>query len=200
MTNVNIPNGFRPKMYAFGRGEYSGNASKYYWGGGSVVAVGDPVIRVTGATASDPAGVSAAVQVQQTAGSYVTGHVVGFDPVPDALVEVGYMNSGDIGYVYVCDDPDVWLEVQEGGSGTALTTANIGQSINAITFVAGDTIRGTSQLQINNASVTTASTGTYILRQLVQRADVATGQYARWLVQLNLCTEAVSGASSILAI
>jgi len=199
MTNVNIANGFRPKMYAFGRGEYTGNATKYYWAGGGTIGVGDPVVRVTGATASDPAGVAAAIQ-RATTGSYVTGHIVGFDPVPDALTEVGYMLTGDTGYVYVCDDPDVLLEVQEGGAGTALTTANIGQSINAITAVNADTTRGTSLYQIDNATVTTASTGTYILVGLVQRADVAVGQYARWLVKVNLHTEVSSGATGVLAI
>lgn len=200
MANLNAPNGFRVVNYAFGRGEYCGNVTKYWFNGGSIIGTGDPVVRVTGSGVSDPQGIGSTIARQAGGGGYVTGHIVGFDPVPDALTEVGYMLSADTGYVYVADDPGMVLVVQEGGAGTALTTANIGQSINAISAVNADTTIGSSLMQLNNASVTTASTGTYIIVGLVQKADNAVGQYAKWLVRVNLSTEAVSGASNILAI
>jgi hypothetical protein len=196
MTNINRPNGFRQVGYAFGRGGFYGNARKYYYAGAGILGVGDPVVRVTGST--DPLGICAMI-TRATTGSYVTGHIVGFDPVPDALTQVGYLNM-TAGYVYVCDDPDAEFEVQEGGSGTALAITNIGQSINAITAVNANTVVGSSIYQIDNATVSTSASQTYVITGLVQRADNAVGQYAKWLVRVNLSTEAVSGASNVLPI
>src|ERR1700679_4240255 len=199
MTNTNAANGFRIIQNAFGRGGMNSQSTKYWSVGSTILGVGDPVVRVTGSASSDPNGVGALIQ-RATTGAYVTGHIVGFDPNTNNLAQVGYAPSGYSGYVYVADDPEQLLVVQEGGSGTALSTQNIGQSINAITAVNASTTLGTSLYQIDNATVTTASTGTYILMQLLQRADNAVGQYAKWLVKVNLSTEAVSGASNVLAI
>ena len=199
VTNVNTPNGFRVYGNAFGRGGMNSQTTKYYASGSTILGIGDPVVRVTGSASSDPAGVGALVS-RATTGSYVTGHVVGFDVNTLALQQAGYLPSGTQGYVYVADDPDQLLVVQEQGAGSVLTVENIGQSINAIAAVNASSVTGTSQYAIDNNSVTTASTGTYILVQLLQRADVALGLYAKWLVKVNLSTEAVSGASDILAI
>ena len=199
MANLNAARGFRPVRYSDNKA-YLGAQTKYYCAGGAVLGVGDPIVRVTGGTAADPAGVAAAV-VRATTGSYITGVIVGFDANPANLQEVGYRGTGDTNYyVYVADEPDLIFEVQEGGSGSALTTANIGQSINSITAVNANTTIGTSLFQIDNATVTTSDTGTWIIVGLVQRADVATGQYARWLVKPNLHTEVSAGAAGVLAI
>lgn len=199
MANVNAANGFRVYSNAFGRQGAPSQVTKYYSAGAGILGVGDPVVRATGSASSDPAGVGALI-VRATTGSYVTGHIVGFDVDTNNLAQVGYAPSGYSGYVYVADDPEQLLVVQEGGSATALTTQNIGQSINAITAVNASSTLGTSLYQIDNNTVTTASTGTYILVQLLQRADNAVGQYAKWIVKVNLSTEAVSGASNVLAI
>ena len=196
MANVNAPRGFRPVRYSDGK-PYMGAVNKYYKSASVILGVGDPVVRTTGST--DPQAIGASV-TRATVGSYVTGHIVAFDAIPASLSQVGYMLAADTGYVYVADELDMVLEVQEGGSGTALTAANIGQSINAITAVNANTTIGTSLFQIDNATVTTASTGTYVIVGLVQRADNVLGQYAKWLVKVNLSTEDGSGASSVLAI
>lgn len=199
MANVNAANGFRIYGNAFGRGGMNSQTTKYYSSGAGILGVGDPVVRVTGSASSDPNGIGALV-IRATTGAYVTGHIVGFDPDTANLSQVGYAPSGYAGYVYVADDPAQLLVVQEGGSGTALTTQNIGQSVNAIAAVNASATLGTSLYQIDNATVTTASTGTYIIVQLLQRADNVTGQFAKWVVKVNLSTEAVSGASNVLAI
>jgi hypothetical protein len=198
MANVNMPNGFRALKYAYERGSYIGQGRKYWFAGSGILGVGDPVVRATGSSSSDANGLGPLI-VRASTGSYLTGHIIGFDPVEPALTQVGYLNN-TAGYVYVCDDPDVWFVVQEGGVGTALTVENIGQSINAITAINANTTIGTSQYQIDNNTVTTASTGTYIIEELYQAANVATGQYAKWVVSVNLHTQRSSGASSILAI
>jgi len=199
MANTNSPNGFRVYGNAFGRTGAGDQITKFWNAGTTILGVGDPVVRVTGSASSDPAGVGAIV-TRATTGAYCTGHVVGFDVNTSNLAQVGYMPSGTSGYVYVCNDPDTLLVVQEGGSGTALSTQNIGQSINAITAVNASTVMGSSLYQIDNATVTTASTGTYTIVGLLQRADNAVGANAKWLVKVNLSTENTSGASSILAI
>lgn len=197
MANVNAPRGFSPVRYSDGR-PYNGAMNKYYKGTtAGILCVGDPVVRITGST--DPLGVAAEIQ-QATAGTYITGVIVGFDPIRDGLTQAGYMLAADVGYVYVADEPDLIFEVQEGGAAAALTIAKLGQSISMITFATGNTTIGRSIMQLDNNTVTTASTQTYNLVGLVQRPDVTLGAQCKWLVKPNLHTEAASGASNVLAI
>jgi hypothetical protein len=197
MANTNAPKGFKPVRYSDGK-PYMGAVNKYYKGTTSgILAVGDPVVRITGST--DPLGVGPEIQ-QATTGSYITGVVVGFDPKVADLTQVGYMKAADVGYVYVADEPDLIFEVQEGGSGTALAFTNLGQCVDSIAFVTGSTVIGLSKMQIDNATVSTASTKTWNLQGFVQRADNEIGSYAKWLVKPNLHTETVSGATAVKAI
>ena len=199
MANTNIANGFTPVMMADGK-PYYGIGKKYYKDSAvanMVIAVGDPVIRVT--ASSDPLGGPSITRA--TTGSEVTGIVVGIEPVRTNLAQVGYLGTGDSGYVYVEDDPYVIYEVQEGNStgaaGTPLTIANaVGQCINSCTAVAGNTTIGRSKYNIDNSALGT-STYTWIIKGLVQRSDNAVGSYAKWLVQANKSTEINAAAANI---
>ena len=192
MANVNAPRGFRPVRYADGK-PYMGAMNRYYITG-IVLGVGDPVVRLT--ASADPLGGPQVVRA--STGSYITGVVVGFEPLRNSLTEVGYSLTGDSTYVYVADEPDLLFEVQEGGSSTALAVTDIGNCINSVTALNADTTIGSSKYQIDNGAK--GSGDTWFLVELVQRADNALGKYAKWIVQPSLHTQVNAGAANILAI
>lgn len=191
MANVNAPRGFIPACYASGK-PYNAPGNRYYKDASvanTVLAVGDPVIRVE---STDPNGYPCVQRA--TTGAAATGVVQAIEVVPTDLSKQGSLGATDSGYIRVCDDPDVLYEVQEGGSGTQLAVAQLDKHIDSITAVDGDTLTGMSKYQIDNNAVATGNT--WILRQLVDRPDNAVGQYAKWLVQLNLNTEVNASASN----
>lgn len=191
MANVNAPRGFTPVCYASGK-PYNSPGTRYYKDSAvanTVLSVGDPVIRVA---STDPNGYPCVQRA--TTGQKATGVIQGIEIVATDLSKQGTLAATDSGYLLVCDDPDVLYEVQEGGSGTALATAQLDKHINSITAIDGDTLTGRSKYQIDNNAVSTGNT--WILRQLVDRPDNALGLYAKWLVQLNLNTEVNAGASN----
>lgn len=197
MANLNAPRGFRPVQYAGGIPQ-NGRQTRYYVPSSvaHAVGVGDPVVRLT--ASSDPLGGPSCTLA--TVGTYISGVVVAVDANAGDLSKVGYLPASTGGYVYVNDDPTAVFEVQEGGSGTALTVATaVGQCINSITIAYANTTIGSSVMQIDNGAVGT-STYTWIITGLVQSSDNAVGQYAKWLVKANLHTEAVAGASNYLQI
>ena len=190
MANVNQPSGFTPVRYMSGQ-PYVGASRRFYKDAtAGVIAVGDPVIRVT--ASSDPLGGPEIVRA--TTGSAVTGVVVAIEPVRTNLAQVGYLAAADIGYVLVADDPRLLFEVQEGGNGTALAVTNIGNCINAITAIDGDTVIGRSKMQIDNNAL--SSGNTFRLEELVATPDNTVGQYAKWLVSISLTTEENASAST----
>lgn len=191
MANVNAPRGFTPVCYSSGK-PYNSPGTRYYKDAAvatMILAVGDPVIRVASTDANGYPCITRA-----TTGQKATGVIQAIEVVPTDLSKQGYLAGADSGYVMVCDDPDVLYEVQEGGSGTQLAVTQLDKHIDSITAVDGDTLIGRSKYQIDNNAV--ASDNTWILRQLVDRPDNAVGQYAKWLVQLNLNTEVNAGASN----
>lgn len=191
MANQNAPRGLTPVKYRSGM-PYNGIARMYYKDTtAGIIGVGDPVIR--GTNSSDPAGYPEIVRA--TAGAAVTGVVVGIVPHPDRLGQVGYLAAADAGYVLVADDPNLLFEIQEGGSGTQLAITNIGEHIDCITSLDADTVIGRSKFQLDNAALATGNT--FRIEELVHRGDNAVGQYAKWLVSINLSTEVNASATNL---
>lgn len=191
MANRNAPRGFTPVKYLSGE-VYNGIARRYYKDTtAGVIAVGDPVIRVT--ASSDPLGGPEIVRA--TTGAAITGVVVGIEPDSSRQNQVGYLTAADVGYVLVADDPRLVFEVQEGGSGTQLAITDIGKHIDSVAAIDGDTVIGRSKYQIDNNAK--ATDNTWRIEGLVQRADNAVGQYAKWLVAANLHTEVNASATTL---
>ena len=190
MANVDAPRGFTP-VNRQGQPGITGSARRYYKSTtAGIIAVGDPVIKVT--NSSDPEGGPEIVRA--TTGAAITGVVVGIEPTRSDLSKVNYLASADTGYVMVADDPDQFFEVQEVTGGTPLAVTNIGEHIDAVAAVDADTTIGRSKYEIDNAAVATGNT--FILEALVKRADNAVGEHAKWLVRANLHTERNAGATS----
>src|SRR5690606_24920448 len=85
-------------------------------------------------------------------------------------------------YALVVDDPNMIFEVQEIGTGTALTAAEVGMNVN---LVAGTGNGYVSGWQVSNSGEDTTDTLQVRLLGLVQRQDNAFGPYAKWLVKIN---------------
>lgn len=186
MANVNAPRGFTPIRNSL-MGDSSVN--RYYKDASVILGVGDPVVRT--ASSSDPEGGPEVTRA--TTGSYITGIVVGIEPIRSNLAQVGYMAAADAGYVLVADDPDQEFEVQETGSGTALAITDIGKHIDAITATNANTTLGRSVYQIDNNAK--ATDNTFIIRRLATTPNNEVGLYAKWIVGVNLHTERNAGAS-----
>lgn len=185
MANTNAPRGFTPIKNPYG-GLVAVN--RYYADASVILGVGDPVVRV--ASSSDPEGGPEVTRA--TTGSYVTGVVVGVEPIRSNLAQ-NYKGTSDAVYLLVADDPDQEFEVQEGGSGTALAITDIGKHIDSVTALDANTTTGRSKYQIDNNAK--ATDNTWIIKRLVSRPDNAVGTYAKWIVQANLHTERNAGAS-----
>ena len=189
MANRDTPRGFTPVKYRSGHG-YTGAARRYYKSAtAGIIGVGDPVIKVT--NSSDPEGGPEIVRA--TTGAAITGVVVGIEPVRSDLSQK-HLASADTGYVLVADDPDLLFEVQEVTGGTALAVTNIGEHIDSVTAVDADTTTGRSKYEIDNAALATGNT--WIIEELVHKADNAVGEHAKWLVSANLHTERNASATS----
>jgi hypothetical protein len=192
MANVDSKNGFIPYCYKDGK-PYTGQARTYYKAVTSApIFVGDPVVRIVSVDANGFPAIDRA-----TTGAAVTGHVVGIKINPDDLTKASYLAAGDTGYVEVCDDPNVLLLVQEGGSGTALALAQIGKHIDAIAAVDGNTTTGSSNYEVDNAAVATGNT--YRIEAMAEAVMIgnALGADQKVLVAVNLSTEVNAGASSL---
>lgn len=191
MANVNAPRGFVPVCDAHGN-KYTAPGNRYYKGttANTTIAVGDRVRRIQ---STDPNGFPEIVRA--SVGGVCTGIVQSIDVVVTNLDQQGYYTSTQTGYLNVCDDPQIIFAVQEGGSGTLLTVAAIGQYVDSIAGTS-DTTTGMSADLIDNNTLSTSS-GEWRIVGLVQRPDNAVGQYAKWLVQRNESSEAVAGAANL---
>tara|TARA_R110002126_G_C10483989_1_gene502231 strand:+ start:4616 stop:5200 length:585 start_codon:yes stop_codon:yes gene_type:complete len=190
MTNVNAPRGFT-SVGLKGQSGGGGTGRRYYKSAtAGIIGVGDPVIKVT--NSSDPEG--GPEIIRHVTGAAITGVVVGIEANIANLNQIGYLASADTGYVLVDDNPDSFFEVQEVTGGTPLAIANIGEHIDAIAAVDADVVIGRSKYEIDNAALATGNT--FILEQLVKKADNALGEHAKWLVRANLHTERNASATS----
>jgi hypothetical protein len=186
MANTNRVNGFRPVKHLNGA-PYNGMFNKY------VVAAADATaIYVGDLVKTDGAGdlVTGLPTVTRAAATNVVrGVVVGFEPDPTALNVPLYRAASTRRIVYVADNPDLIFEAQEDGDTTPIAVASIGLNASMISTSGGDTITGSSGMQIDSTSASTTATLELKLLGTVPRADnevITAGQaYTRWHVLLN---------------
>lgn len=191
MANRNEPRGFTPVMFADGT-KYSGQANRYYKPAGTtIIGVGDPVVMAADSTGGDgyPAIARSAL------GAAITGVVVAIGPNLDNLKAQGSLLAAEAGVVLVADDPNLLFEVQEGGTGTALALADIGQYIDVITVADANTVIGRSVQQLDKATVGT-DTATWRIERLDKRVGNELGLYCKWLVAATKHTNVNASAAN----
>lgn len=188
MPNTNTPFGLRPKRYLNGT-PWNGQAQLYHIASGdtNAYAIGDPVVRNGSADAN---GVPTVVLA--TPGSGITGVVVSAggsaaggvmaDPQNLNTTVIPSAKGGRAYYILVCDDPSVIFEVQEVGTGTFLTAAEVGLNAN---LVAGTNNGFMSGWMLTNTTEATTATLDVKILQLAQRRDNELGAFAKWDVMIN---------------
>ena len=206
-VNPNKPAGLTPVRYLNGA-KYNGGVRLYaiLSSDGNAYSQGD-LVALTGT--GDAAGVPGITLA--TAGATAVGVLVavGVGSGPTGLAGIGagaggpYINPNNLAlvqapaaktqnyYAAVVDDPNVIFEIQEGGTGTNLTQANIGLNAN-ILYAAPATGVVVSGTTMNNVGTATTSTLNLKILGLVQRADnhftttpTTGGGAQKWNVLIN---------------
>ena len=184
MANNNAPAGLVPIEYLSGA-PWSGKARRYHIPSSdtNAYAIGDPVTLNGTADANGVPGV-----VLATPGSGMIGPIVsaggltygGMSADPSNLntTVIPATKTKDY-YVLVADDPDIIFEVQEIGTGTALTAAEV--SLNA-NLVAGTNSGYMSGWLLTNTTEAATATLDVKLLGLRQIPNNAFGAYAKWNV------------------
>lgn len=190
MANANRPTGLSPVKY-LGGADWDGKVNIYFLSSadGNALFPGDPVVLsgngdtvrgipgiTIGVAGAAIVGVAISIGVNPDGGPYI-------DPNNLTLTSAPATKTQNY-YVAVCDDPNVIFEMQEVGTGTFMTSADIALNAN---FVAAAPATGVkySGYTIDNTTKNTTSTLNLKLLGLVRRLDNAFGQYSKWLVLIN---------------
>lgn len=187
MANANRPSGLSPVRYLNGT-PWNGGGRVYSIASNdtNAYAIGDPV-RTSGT--GDNAGVLGVTLA--TAGTAIRGVVMGmggnkygtgyYDPT-NLNTTIIPATKTQVYYVLVVDDPFVIFEVQEIGTGTQLTKAEVGLNCNLVAGTNNGYVSG--WLLDNSTEATTVALDVKLLG-LKQSLDNAFGAYAKWMVQIN---------------
>ena len=200
MANADTPFGLRPVRHRAGA-YYNGSVTPYYVEASYATAlyIGDPVVKngtanttiveAAGAGRFLPGTLPAVVKATAGDGNPITGVIVGIAATPNGLDDAYRVGSKEA-VLFVCDDPEVWYEVQ--CSGTLAPTA-VGQNGNLIFTHAGNDQYAISGAEIAPTTATLA-TSQLSIQRFVDRVDNDPGSAnAKVLVRINNHTEA--GAS-----
>lgn len=187
MANVNRPTGLSPVKMVTGA-PYNGQCNVYaiLAADANAFAIGDPV--VSSASGADAAGV-AAVTLAAATGA-IRGVIVGIGTKANLIANPDQLGSTirSAGakttdwYALVVDDPNIIFEVQEVGTGTPLTAADIGLNTSLLVGANNGFVSG--WLLDNGVELGTATLQVKLLG-LSQRVDNAFGAYAKHLVLIN---------------
>lgn len=187
MPNVNAAFGLAPVKSI--TGPYTGQVNLYaiLAADTNAFAIGDPVVSAAGGSSVE--GIPAVTLAAVT--GPLRGAIVGiFDTKPgvtraddggNSTIRTAGAKTKDW-YCLVADDPALVFEVQEVGTGTPLTAADVGLNTN---LVAGTNNGYISQWTMSNAVEDVTGTLQVRILGLVQRPDNAFGQYAKYLVKIN---------------
>lgn len=189
MANANAPFGLRPVRYLNGA-PWNGQVSRYLIPATDSTAmfIGDPVTLAgdAGASGSFVNGIYTGGMPTVSiglAGATCIGAIVGFEVNPSGLDAI-HRAASVARVALVADDPNIVFHVQEINSGTAWTSAEVGNNANFVSAT-GSTVTGYSAYVGDNATETTTST---LNLKLLRLAPIETNDYglaAIWEVLLN---------------
>jgi len=194
MANTDTPLGLVPIKDKNGA-PYNGAVTAYYLRSDYATAmfVGDPVI-ITGTAnlleyKGNMPGTLPTINKATAAGSsYISGVIVGFNPLPTDLTKT-YNEASTERIAYVADDPDLVFEIQEESDAAAeLAATSVGLNASLVYTDSGSTTSGKSGAELDTGTIHTNALQLKILR-LVNRVDNAIGVNAKWEVMINLHTQ-----------
>lgn len=180
MPNANFPQGLQPHRHLSGA-PWNGQLQMFavLASNPSALFKGD-VVKSAGT--ADANGIQAVIR--STANTDVNvGVIVGFTVnFANLNLPNQYLPASTAGYVLVCTDPTVVYEVQQSGNAAL---ADIGLNV-GLTFTAGSTVTGMSQMVANQSSVATTATLPLKIVGWVQRADVDVSDPANMKLEVLL--------------
>lgn len=129
--------------------------------------------------------------IAQSAATTTTaiGVVVGFEAANVTNPALLHRLASTQRVVYVCDDPNMIMEVQEDGVGGGIALADMTKNVN-IVVGSGDTTTGLSGMQIDSSTVATTDTlPIKIIRPVARIDNDAAGAlaYTKYHVMMNKC-------------
>jgi len=184
MANTNAPQGLKPVRYRSGA-PYNGACNTYSVpaSDGTALFIGDPVI-VAGS--ADANGVATITRATAAGGAYISGVVVGFEPLRTDLTTL-HRAASTLRNVYVADDPNLIFEIQEDGIGGAMAVTDVGLNADLIATASGSTVTGKSGWSLDTSTKATTNTLQLRIEGFVQREDNEVGSAnAKVLVSINL--------------
>ena len=194
MANTDNPTGLTPIRHSNGA-DYNGAFSEYYIPSTYATAlyVGDPVIitgtsNTAGYKGNEPGTLPEINKATAAGGSYMTGIIVGFEPLPNDLSKT-YNAASTERIAYVADDPDLVFEIQEDSGGTVLDATDVGLNADLVYTHSGSTATGKSGAELDRSTINTTNTLQLKVRRLINRVDNALGDSAKWEVTINLHTQ-----------
>lgn len=189
MANVNRPAGLIPVGYLNGA-PWNAQGRTYYIPStdNNAYAIGDPMVIAGDADANGVASVTLA-----SAGSTnpVLGSLLGMGGTVNGAMfgDAANLNTTIIPatktkayYVTIADDPNTIFEVQEIGTGTVFTSAEVGLNCS---LVSGTNNGFVSGWLLDNTTEAATSTLQMKILGLAQRSDNAFGQYAKYRCLIN---------------
>jgi hypothetical protein len=190
MANANKPMGLTPHSYLNGT-RWTGQTTVYYVAASqsTAIAIGDPVVPTGDSDSNGVAGVTLATGNADVSGTtgYILGACVGilgntYPTAPTsqfAAVKVPASSSSAY-YIEVCDDPMVVYEIQEDSVGNNLAHGDVWNGFDLVSAADNGYVSG---WMLDSSTGGSSNKQVQVLR-LVQRADNAIGQYAKWLVRI----------------
>ena len=190
MANVNRPNGAVP-VGTLGASGWNGKIGAYLHIDSTATHIGD-FVKLAGSSGTtevvdgqDCAGMPTVVKATASDTTLV-GAVMGFSPNPANLnVDGLYKSTSGVDRIaYVSDDPNTIYEMQEDSAGNNMDADMVGLSTDIITGIGSNTT-GISGQMLDSSDTGTAG-GQMKILGLSKRVDNAIGQYAKWLVKINV--------------
>jgi hypothetical protein len=186
MANAIRPSGLWPVKHLNGS-PWNGQANVYYIAPAdtNAYAIGDPVVSSGNGDSNGIPGITLAA-----ATGALRGVIVGIGTTPSLIANPHNLDqtirpSGAQAisyYALVVDSPDTIFQVQEPGTGTALTSAAIGFNINLVVGTNNGYVSGWT---LSNTGGATTSTLQMKLLGLAQIQNNAFGNGATWLATIN---------------
>jgi hypothetical protein len=193
MANANAPFGLKPVN--LDGTTWSGQGRLIYIPSSQAgnIFIGDPLVPLgtTDAYGVPAFGIATAGATNRIAGSFLgqsNGPASGGNASSTMLQSATlYHPAATAGYGLLCDDPNVAYEIQEDSDGGAIAITTGGYANGNLASGSGSTVTGLSAWTLDSSTVATGN-ATYQVKVigLVRGPDNAIGNYARWLVQLNL--------------
>lgn len=193
MANANSPFGLRPISNNGTMWTGQGRLYCFPAADASNIFLGDPILALG---TSDANGVPNATIASAGSSNYINGVFIGLTNGPaggagNAAFTVTrdlpvYVQSGVLAYGLVCDDPNALFVTQEDSVGGAIAAASSAFEDANMVQGNGSTVTGFSGWMLDSSTVANSANLQVKILGLSRGPDNVIGNYAKWVVRLNL--------------